>query len=208
MSSAPLRFAVGFGTFFALFAGPVAGFAQDTDAREKSAREAAVAYAKAYNRKTDRAAAVMKGAAVPFFPGAFDFGGSGPQVPLSAHLLLEDKDLRKWLDAGRHEVEISRKVLRVQRYADFRKKYLEKEPESSDLGDLPMRLQQAAREALDRAVGKDGLIVFLGERAELSEGVLVRFEKGTPKVAGVLGVLNPDWKLSVLRVVRPPEKGK
>ena len=104
---------------------------------------------------------------------------------------------------------MSLKVLRVQRYEDFRKKYLEREPESSGLGDLLRRLQQAAREALDQAVGKDGLLIFLGEKAELSEGILVRFAKGTAKITGVLGPLNPDWKLSVFSAVRPsPEKGK
>jgi hypothetical protein len=209
MNSAQLRLAVGFSTSLALFAGHVSGFAQETGAREKAAREAAVAYAKAYNLKTNRAAAVMKIAAVPFFPGEFHFGGSGPRVPLYAHLFKEDQDFRKWLDAGRHEVELSLKVLRVQRYEDFRKKYLEKEMESRGLGDLSKRLQQAARQALDQVVGMDGQIVFLGEKAELSQGILVRFEKGTAKIAGVLNGLNPDWKLSVFSVVRPsPKKGK
>lgn len=209
MISAPLRLAVGFSTFLALLAGHDAGSAQDADTREKAAREAAVAYAKAYNLKTNRAAAVMKVAAAPFFQGGFAFGGSGPRTPIYAQFFKEDQDLRKWVDADRREVELSLKVLRVQSYADFRKKYLEQEPESSGLGDLPMRLQQTAREALDQAVGKDGLIVFLGEKPELSEGILVRFEKGTTRIGGVLGPLNPDWKLSVFSVVKPAaEKAK
>jgi hypothetical protein len=209
MDSTQLRLAVGFSTFVVLCASHVSGFAQDTDARKKAAREAAVTYARAYNLKTGRAAAAMKVAAAPFFPGVVSFGGSGPRVPVAAPVFKEEKELRKWLETGGRGAKLSLKALRVQSYADFRKKYLEKEPKSSGLGDLPLRQQQAARAALDQAVGKDGLIVFLGEKAEVSEGILVRFEKKTAKVAGVLGPLNPDWKLSLFSVVKPPpEKGK
>ena len=198
-----LRLAVGFTTFLALCANQVPGFAQVTDARKKAAQEAAVSYAMACNRRTDQAAAVMKVAAVPFFPGIVSFGGSGPRVPIDAPVFKEEKELLKWLGPRLGHPSppqtLSLKIRGVESYADFRKKYLEKEPAPAGLDDLPLRLQQAAREALDQSVGKDGLIVFLGEKSGLSEGVLVRFEKGTAKVAGVLGVVNPEWKLGVSR---------
>jgi hypothetical protein len=207
------RLTVGLSAFLALCASHVSGFAQDTDARKKAAQEAAVTYARAYNRKTGQAAAVMKVAAVPFFPGMVSFGGSGPRVPIDAPVFKEEKELLKWLGPrlGHPSPErtLSLKIRRVESYADFRKKYLEKEPGPAGLGDLPLRLQQAAREALDQSIGKDGLIVFLGEKSGLSEGVLVRFEKGTAKIAGVLGVVNPVWKLGGSRLMMSASaKGK
>src|SRR5262249_15768276 len=182
---------VGLSVFLTLFASQGASFAQDASAREKAAREAAIAYAKAYNVKADRAAGVMKIAAVPFFAGGLDVGGRGPRIPIHPQLFQEDQALRQWLAKSRPELDWSLHVLRVERYADFRKKYLEKEPapDAPDgWSDMRLRLQQAWRGALDEALGKDGLIVFLGDEKEInqkkniSQGILVRFEKGTAKV--------------------------
>ena len=210
-----LRFAVGLSAFLALFASQGASFAQDASAREKAAREAAIAYAKAYNVKENRVAGVMKIAAVPFFAGGFDIGGSGPHIPIHAQLFKEDHALRQWLEKPNKPLDLSLKVLRVESYADFRKKYLEKEPAPGDMYDMRLRLQQAWRWALDESLGKDGLIVFLGDEKEISQkknisqGILVRFQKGTAKVGGLLGGANPDWTFSVLKFINPiPEKKK
>jgi hypothetical protein len=215
MSCTQLRFTVGLCVFLTVFASQGASFAQDASAREKAAREAAIAYAKAYNAKADRATGVMKIAAVPFFAGGFDIGGSGPRIPIHAQLFKKDQDLRQWFEKSRRDLDLSLKVLRVERYADFRKKYLEKEPAPDDWSDMRLRLQQAWRWALDESLGKDGLIVFLGDEKEISQkknisqGILVRFEKGTAKVGGLLGGANPDWTFSVLKFINPiPEKKK
>ena len=211
MHGAHLQLIVGFSTFLAFFAAHVAGFAQDKDTREKAAREAAVAYAKACNLKTNRAAQAMKIAAVPFFTGGFYRAPTSFDGASHAYVFENDQDLRKWFDSDRgFEPKLSLEVLRVERYEDFRKKYLEKEPAPAD----PMRVQQlrSARRALDQSIGKDGLIVFLGDKKEISQkknisqGILVRFEKGSAKVGGVLGVLNPDWVFSAVKPL--PEKKK
>jgi hypothetical protein len=221
MYAVQVRLIVGWATFLSMTAAPSVVFAQDMGAREKAAREAAVAYAKACNLKTNRAAAAMKVAAVPFFPGGFYFPLSGPgSGKLQAWLYKEDRELQKYFDARPFDPELSLKVLRVEKYADFRKKYLEKDPPPADPGDPSsenqrnFQLQQleAARWALDQAVGKDGLIVFLGDEKEISQkknisqGILVRFEKGTAKVSGVLDVLNPDWILSPFNSKNAPKK--
>jgi hypothetical protein len=210
-----LRFTLGLSVYLTLFASQGASFAQDANAHEKAAREAAVAYAKAYNIKENRVAGVMKVAAVPFFAGGFDVGGSGPQIPIHAQFFKEDQELRQWLEKPINTLDFSLKVLRVEHYADFRKKYLEKEPAPGDMYDMRLRLQQAWRWALDESLGKDGLIVFLGDQKEISQkknisqGILVRFEKGTAKVGGLLGGANPDWTFSVLKFINPiPEKKK
>ena len=212
MYYAQFRSTVGVSAFLALFASHDASFAQDAGAREKAAREAAVAYAKACNLKTNRAAEAIKIAAVPFFTGDFYraptsfIDGAGV-----AYVLEKDEDLRKWFDNDRgFKLKLSLEVLRVERYEDFRKKYLEKEPAPAD----PMRVQQlrSARRALDQSIGKDGLIVFLGDEKEIrqkkniSQGILIRFEKGSAKVGGDLGGLNPDWVFSAVKPL--PEKKK
>ena len=222
MYYAQFRSTVGVSAFLALFASHDASFAQDAGAREKAAREAAVAYAKACNLKTNRAAEAIKIAAVPFFTGDFYraptsfIDGAGV-----AYVLEKDEDLRKWFDNDRgFKLKLSLEVLRVERYADFRKKYLEKEPAPADPDDLQsqqlrdMRVQQlrSARRALDQSIGKDGLIVFLGDEKEISQkknisqGILIRFEKGSAKVGGDLGGLNPDWVFSAVKPL--PEKKK
>ena len=218
MYYAQFRSTVGVSAFLALFASHDASFAQDASAREKAAREAAVAYAKACNLKTNRAAEAIKIAAVPFFTGDFYraptsfIDGAGV-----AYVLEKDEDLRKWFDNDRgFEPKLSLEVLRIERYEDFRKKYLEKEPAPGDMYDMRLRMQQAWRRALDESLGKDGLIVFLGDEKEISQkknisrGILVRFEKGTAKVGGLLGGANPDWtSFSVLKFINPiPEKKK
>jgi hypothetical protein len=210
MYSAQLRCTVGASVFLTLFVGQVASFAQDTSAREKAARQAAVAYARACNLETDRAAAVLKVAAVPFFPGEVYIGGSGPQIPISMPIFKDGEELSKWLRLRATEPKLSLKVRRVETYAAFRKKFLEKEPTAEGLGDLYLRKQQAVRWALEQSVGKDGLIVFLGDNPAIGEGVLIRFDKGTAKVAGVLGITNPEWTLmGFFSAPRPaPEKGK
>ena len=212
MCRARLWSAIGFVTALALFARPSTAFGQDAATRQKSAQEAAVAYAKAYNLSTGRSEEVLKVAATPFFPGSVSYGGSGPRIPISAPVLKDVEELSRWLNPGvvypAREDRLALEVRRVVRYADFRSKYLAKEPEPDDLGDLGARLWHAAREALDGSVGKDGLIVFLGGKSGRSEGVLVRFDnKGVAKIAGVLGNTNPE--LSTFSVVRPvPDGGK
>ena len=211
MYGAHLQLIVGFSTFLAFFAAHVVGFAQDKNTREKAAREAAVAYARACNLKTNRAAQAMKIAAVPFFTGGFYRAPTSFDGAAHAYVLEKDEDLRKWFDNDRgFKLKLSLEVLRVERYEDFRKKYLEKEPAPAD----PMRVQQlrSARRALDQSIGKDGLIVFLGDKKEISQkknisqGILVRFEKGSAKVGGDLGGLNPDWVFSAVKPL--PEKKK
>jgi len=221
MYGAHLQLIVGFSTFLAFFAAHVVGFAQDKNTREKAAREAAVAYAKACNLKTNRAAQAMKIAAVPFFTGGFYRAPTSFDGAAHAYVLEKDEDLRKWFDNDRgFKLKLSLEVLRVERYADFRKKYLEKEPAPADPDDLQsqqlrdMRVQQlrSARRALDQSIGKDGLIVFLGDEKEISQkknisqGILIRFEKGSAKVGGDLGGLNPDWVFSAVKPL--PEKKK
>jgi hypothetical protein len=221
MHGAQLRLIVGFSTFLTFFAGHVGGFAQDKVKREKAAREAAVAYAKACNLKTNRAAEAMKIAAVPFFSGGFYRAPTSFDGAAHAYVLERDEDLRKWFDNDRgFKLKFSLEVLRVERYEDFRKKYLEKELALADPDDLQsqqlrdMRVQQlrSARRALDQSIGKDGLIVFLGDEKEISQkknisqGILIRFEKGSAKVGGDLGVLNPDWVFSAVKPL--PEKKK
>ena len=216
-----LRFTVGLSVFLTLFASQGATFAQDASAREKAAREAAIAYAKACNLKTNRAAEAMKIAAVPFFTGGFYRAPTSFDGAAHAYVLEKDEDLRKWFDNDRgFKLKLSLEVLRVERYEDFRKKYLEKEPAPADPDDLQsqqlrdMRVQQlrSARRALDQSIGKDGLIVFLGDKKEISQkknisqGILVRFEKGSAKVGGDLGGLNPDWVFSAVKPL--PEKKK
>jgi hypothetical protein len=210
-----VRVAVGVSVLLALFASQGASVAQDASAGEKAARDAAFAYAKAYNVKETRVAGVMKIAAVPFFAGAVNVGGSGPQIPIHAQLFKGEQELRQWLEKPINTLDLSLKVLRVESFADFRKKYLEKEPAPGDMYDMRLRLQQAWRWALDESVGKDGLIVFLGDEKEItqgkniSQGILIRFEKGTAKVGGLLGGANPDWTFSVLKFIHPiPEKKK
>ena len=216
-----LRFIVGLSVFLALFASQGATFAQNASAREKAAREAAIAYAKACNLKTNRAAEAMKIAAVPFFSGGFYRAPTSFDGAAHAYVLEKDEDLRKWFDNDRgFKLKLSLEILRVERYEDFRKKYLEKEPAPTDPDDLQsqqlrdMRVQQlrSARRALDQSIGKDGLIVFLGDEKEISQkknisqGILIRFEKGSAKVGGDLGVLNPDWVFSAVKPL--PEKKK
>jgi len=166
----------------------------------------------------------MKIAAVPFFSGGFYRAPTSFDGAAHAYVLEKDEDLRKWFDNDRgFKLKLSLEVLRVERYADFRKKYLEKEPAPADPDDLQsqqlrdMRVQQlrSARRALDQSIGKDGLIVFLGDEKEISQkknisqGILIRFEKGTAKVGGLLGGANPDWTFSVLKYINPiPEKKK
>jgi hypothetical protein len=213
MYAVHIRLIVGSATFLSITAAAVVVFAQDMGAREKAARQAAVAYAKACNLKTNRAAAAMKIAGVPFFPGGFYLSASG-SAKLHAWLFKEDQELHKYFDTASFSPELSLKVLRVDKYADFRKKYLEKDPSPADPGNsssenqrnFQLQQMEAARWALDQSVGKDGLIVFLGEKAELSQGILVRFENGTAKVGGVLNGLNPDWTISFFNAKRAAKK--
>ena len=205
------QLAIGFTTLFILMVCPMTGSAQDAATREKAAREAAVTYAKAYNLKTGRTEALTKIISLPFFTGSFTNGGSGSRLPIEPIVLKEEKDLHKWLGPHlgfpRSEHKLPLEVRHLGKYADFRSKYLETVLESETLGDTRMQLQLSVREALDSTVGKDGLIVYLGGESGPPEGVLLRFEKGTAKVVGMLGSSNPD--LGWFSVVRPiTEKGK
>src|SRR5262249_28579867 len=119
MKRTQLRVAVGFATLFALVtAGGINTFAQDTAARQKSAREAALAYAQVHNaalvHKQGAGDDLLKVAAFPFFAGRVDgLLRGGPPNWIRPVVFKKDEELRKhfsqWqgvLGPGRLPVEV------------------------------------------------------------------------------------------------------
>jgi hypothetical protein len=97
-----------------------------------------------------------------------------------------------WLLAYRPAGKLPTDVQRIESYGDYRKKYLEKDvPEK---GSLRYWTRKKGREILHAVLRPDDLIVYVGSKHGLSEGILLHFGNGplgSPKVAGILGDLYP-----------------
>ena len=205
MRRAYLRLTATVAALFALVAaGAVTSLAHDSAgrqkaAREKAAREAAVAYAKAYNaavalaglQKKGSVDDVLKVAAVPFFPGQVtNLQGSGPPTWISPVIFKKDDEVRKHLAPRlgfpHRPTSLPVEFRGVESYADYRKKYLEKEPDTK--GDIRRSfVRKALREGCDAVVNaRDGLIVYLVDKSGTTTGFLIRFDKDQGKVVGVL----------------------
>jgi hypothetical protein len=186
--------------------------------REASAKKVALGFAESWNaRSKDR---LLNVATIPFFGGTYGIGRGGSAPPLvKTNLCRTEKELGEYLDNSFHGPrlqflpgdrvprplgnqyqllvsrpagKLSTEVQRIETYADFRKKYMEKDwPEK----DFPRhQIQQTARETLDAVLRPDDLIVYVGSKAGVSEGILMHFADGplgAAKVAGILGDLNP-----------------
>lgn len=180
--------------------------------REASAKAVALAFARSWNARSKDG--VLKVASAPFFGGTCGIGRGGSAPPLvQTNLCKTEKQLGEYLDdifhglrlpaqpsfdnqarllAYRPAGDLATEVQRIETYAAFRKKYLEKDwPEQ----DFPRRqIQQTARQTLDAVLRPDDLIVYVGSKDGRREGILMHFGAGPlgpPKVAGILGDLNP-----------------
>jgi hypothetical protein len=174
-------------------AGPVGIFGQGTAAREKSARQAAAAYAKAHNAAiAKRKGAVddlRKAGAFPFFSGRVEGLLRGGPPSWKYPVVFKDGEELRAHFARWHGVlgpgPLGEKVGGVGSYADYRKNYLEKEPDGK-VGFRTVFLR-ALREGCDAAVGKGGgLVVSLADKSGATAALLIRFEKGQAKVVGTL----------------------
>jgi hypothetical protein len=194
MRGAGLRAAVGFSTLFALVvAGRAGPPGREAAARETSARRAALAYARAHNAaraKTKGAADdLRKLAAFPFFSGRVDGLLRGGPPSWKAPVVFKDGEgLRSHFDRWQGVLgpgPLGEKVGRVERYADYRKKYLEAEPDGK--AGFRTTFLRALREGCDAAVGPGGgLLVSLVDKSGATAAVLIRFEGGRAKVVGTL----------------------
>jgi len=212
MRSICVRFVLAVSLLFA-FGGVVPIPAGTQEARrEASAREVAVAFARSWNaRSRDE---VLKAATVPFFGGTCGIGRGGSAPPLvHTNLCKTEKQLSEYLDdsfnglrlpaipsfdnqdrllAYRPAGKLSEEVQRIETYADFRKKFLEKDWPEKDL--LRRQIQQTARETLDAVLREEDLIVYVRSKDGVGEGILLHFGAGPlgpPRVAGILGDLHP-----------------
>jgi hypothetical protein len=140
---------------------------EDSAKPEELARAAALDFAKAFNARS--ADPMMKVSAVPFLLGRQTVGPTnfGPE-----NLLIKtEKELRAKL-GGKVRGTLPGEVQQIVKYAAHR-------------GQLLVSADEAR--ALDEAVGKDGLIVYLREKGE--EGVFpvfVRVDRGQARVVGYL----------------------
>jgi hypothetical protein len=180
--------------------------------REASAKEVAVAFARAWNARSKDG--LLKAATVPFFGGTCGIGRGGSAPPLvQTNLCKSEEELGEYLGSSFHGPrlpaipsfdnqsrllayrpagKLSCEVQRIETYADFRKKYLEKD--WADKGSLRQQIQRTAREALDAVLRDGDLIVYVGPKDGPGEGILMHFGNGPlgpPKVAGILGDLHP-----------------
>jgi hypothetical protein len=144
-----------------------AGLAADGPKSEELARAAALDFARAFNaRSVDQ---MMKVSAVPFLAGRQILGPTsfGPANPL----LKTEKDLRAKLGA-KVAGTLPGEIEQVVKYAAHRKQLLVSADEAN---------------ALDEAVGKDGLIVYLRQQGEKGVyPIFVRVDGGQAKVVGYL----------------------
>jgi hypothetical protein len=98
----------------------------------------------------------------------------------------------EWLLAYRPTGKIPTDVQRIESYADYRKKYLERDvPEK---GSPRYWTRKKGWEMLHTVLRPDDLIVYVGSKDGVSEGILMHFGNGplgSPRVAGILGDLYP-----------------
>jgi hypothetical protein len=158
------------------------------DPPEKSAREAVATFVKAYNSRSVNV--VLKVTGVPFFAGLECLPSSNTPQP-HARMWNSEEDFRKGLEGHfANKLELDSAIVRVERYADYRKKKLAEVPKG--LNDFVKWGFLVRRQAMDEVIGKDGYIVCVGpkekaakeKRGEITEGILVRMATGQAKVVG------------------------